>query len=55
MYLTEDIIGAASLIQYGKKWEKVEVVSIRGNMALVKGSNGVLYHVRTEKLTDKLL
>lgn len=53
MYLKEDITGAASLIQYGMKWEKVEVILIRDNMALVKGSTG-LFHVRVEKLTDKI-
>ena len=53
MFLTQDITGAASLIEYGKKWEKVEVVLIRDNMALVRGKTE-LFHVRIEKLTDKI-
>ena len=49
--LTEDITGAASRIQYGKKGEKVKVIKQRNNMVLVQGKQH-LFYVRAEKLTD---
>ena len=52
-YLTEEYRGAASRFLYGKKGDKVTVISIKDNMALVD-LNGVKFFVRVTKLSDKI-
>lgn len=51
-YLAEDYTGAASKIEYGKTGDKVELISVNGDMSLVMGKE--LFHIKTEKLiTEK--
>lgn len=50
-YLTENITGAASKIEYGKIGDQVEVVKEHGDMYLVKCGNE-LFHVRAKQLSD---
>jgi hypothetical protein len=54
-YLNCDVIGAASRIEYGKKGDRVNVISQDESMALVELAEGEgaieKFHVRIEKLT----
>jgi hypothetical protein len=52
VYLTENYTGEYSRIEYGKKGDKVNVIEVKGNMALVEG-NGKRYHVKVDKLSEK--
>ena len=52
MYLTQDIIGAASRIVYGRKGDQVEV--IRKDLDLCFVNNlGTRFFVRYEKLSEE--
>ena len=52
MYLTEDIIGAASGIVYGRKGDQVEVIREELEMCLVN-NQGNRFFVRYEKLSEQ--
>jgi hypothetical protein len=52
-YLVSDCTGQASGIQYGKKGDAVVLISISGNMALVKGKE--IFHVRIENLSESTI
>jgi hypothetical protein len=54
MYLTKDIIGGASGVQYFKRGEKVIVLNTQYSMKLVRSvETGVKYHVWPENLSEK--
>ena len=52
MYLTEDIIGAASWIVYGRKGDKVEVIRKELDLCFVN-NQGNRFFVRYEKLSEE--
>ena len=52
MYLTEDIIGAASRIVYGRKGDKVEVIRKELDLCFVN-NHGNRFFVRYEKLSEE--
>jgi len=52
MYLTEDIIGAASRIVYGLKGDKIEVIREELDLCLVM-NKGIRFFVRYEKLSKE--
>lgn len=52
MYLTEDIIGAASRIVYGRKGDKVEVIRKELELCFVN-NHGNRFFVRYEKLSEE--
>lgn len=52
MYLTEDIIGAASRIVYGRKGDKVEVIRKDLDLCFVN-NHGNRFFVRYEKLSEE--
>jgi hypothetical protein len=37
-------------VQYGKKGEKVNIISDRGNVLIVENKNGLRYSITSEKL-----
>ena len=52
MYLTQDIIGAASGIVYGRKGDKVEVIRKEFDLCFVN-NHGNRFFVRYEKLSEE--
>jgi uncharacterized Rossmann fold enzyme len=50
LYLTEDYTGAASGILYGKKGDRVSVISKEGNMVLVE-LDGIRFHTQESRLS----
>lgn len=52
MYLTQDIIGAASGIVYGRKGDKVEVIRKELDLCFVN-NHGNRFFVRYEKLSEE--
>jgi hypothetical protein len=52
MYLTQDIIGAASGIVYGRKGDKVEVIRKELDLCFVN-NHGSRFFVRYEKLSEE--
>ncbi len=52
MYLTKDIIGAASRIVYGRKGDKVEVIRKDLDLCFVK-NQGNRFFVRYENISEQ--
>jgi hypothetical protein len=52
MYLTQDIIGAASGIVYGRKGDKIEVIRKELDLCFVN-NQGNRFFVRYEKLSEE--
>lgn len=53
MYLTEDVIGAAIGITYGKKGSLVTVVNDKRDLILVSGFDGIRFHVHPYQLSEE--
>lgn len=53
-YLTRNIIGLASGIEYGKKGDKVTVINDESDLILVEGTKE-RFHVRQEALSDDFI
>lgn len=51
-YLTEDITGASSKREYGKKGERVAIITHSINMRLVVNEKGNKYWVNVKQLSN---